>query len=109
MIIPVGLRKAPAVTAASESAERRCLESLPAFLAWSSQSPSEPAGGAPDGYWLGRGATGPRGTTPAARARAQLYAFTHRLLGLGRCYIDRTGPGDVESTGRDYSESLVRT
>ena len=30
----------------------------------------------------------------------------------GRRYIiivDRTGPGDVESTGREYSESLVRT
>ena len=32
-----------------------------------------------------------------------------RLLGPGRWYIDRTGPGDVESTDRDYSESLVRT
>ena len=27
----------------------------------------------------------------------------------GGAYIDRTGPGDVESTARDYSESLVRT
>ena len=47
---------------------------------------------------------------------AELHACTgpggrrrHRLFGPGRCYIDRTGPDDVESTGRDYSESLVRT
>ena len=58
-----------------------CLESLPAFLALSSQSPSGPAGGAPDGYGLGRGATGPRGTIPAARARAEPARSTgHRLF-----------------------------
>ena len=63
-----------------------CLESLAAFLVSSSQSPSGPAGGAPDGYGLGRGAAGPRGATSAARARAELHA--------------RTGPGDAGSAAR---------
>ena len=36
-----------------------CLESLAACLAVSSQRTSGPAGGAPDGYGLGRGAAGP--------------------------------------------------
>ena len=66
------------------------LESLPAFLALSSQSPSGPAGGAPDGYGLGRGAAGPRGATSAARARAELHA--------------RTGAGDAGSTARARAE-----
>ena len=50
-----------------------CMESLPAFLALSSQSPSGPAGGAPGVYGLGRGAAGPRGATLAARALAELH------------------------------------
>ena len=54
------------------SRRRRCLESLPIFniLALSSQSPIGPAGGASDGFWLGRGAAGPgrRCATTAAGA-----------------------------------------
>ena len=47
-----------------------------------------PAGGAPDGYGLGRGAAGPGGTPAACPARA---------------YIGRTGPGNAAST-----EGLLR-
>ena len=36
-----------------------CLESLPILLSDRFQSSSGPAGGASDGYWLGRGAAGP--------------------------------------------------
>ena len=78
-----------------------CLESLPAFLALSSQSPSGPAGGAPDGYGLGRGATGPRGTTPAARAQAELHACT----GPDDAGIDYSGPGGATLTARDRATS----
>ena len=47
-----------------------CLESLPILLSDPSQSSSGPAGGASDGYGLGRGAEGPdrRCTTTAAEA-----------------------------------------
>ena len=87
----------------------RCLESFPAFLVLSSQSPSGPAGGAPDGYGLGRGAAGPRGLQglgrsymspgpgdagSTARARAKL----HCPHGTGRRRIDRTGPGGAAAT-----------
>ena len=88
-----------------------CLESFPAFLVLSSQSSAGPAGGAPDGYGLGRGAAGPRGATSAARdagstAQARLIncsgpggatlsardrAAPERPHGPGRSYIDRTG------------------
>ena len=76
-----------------------CLESLAAFLVLSSQSPSGPAGGAPDGYGLGRGAAGLRGTTPAARARADPHACT------GRHRIDCSGPGGATLTARDRATS----
>ena len=57
-----------------------CLESFPAFLVLSSQSPSGPAG-APDGR--------------SYISRAELHI--------------RTGPGGAGSTDRDYSKSLIRT
>ena len=79
----------------------QCLESSPAFLFLSSQSPSGPAGGAPDGYGLGRGATGPRGATSAARARAELHART----GPGDAGIDCSGPGGATLTARDRATS----
>ena len=51
-----------------ERERERGLESFPAF-----QSPSGPAGGAPDTCGLRRGAAGPRDATSAARARAELH------------------------------------
>ena len=72
---------------------------ISSILVLSSQSPSGPTGGAPDGHELGRGAAGPRGAsatlTSAARARAELH-WPH---GTGQSHIGRTG----------NSESLART
>ena len=59
-------------------------------MSLSSQSPSGQAGGAPDGYGLGRGAAGPPGSTSAAWAQAELHA--------------RTGPGDAGSITRARAE-----
>ena len=74
----------------TDCGEGSCLESFPAFLVLSSQSPSGPAGGAPDGYGLGRAAAGPRGATSAAWAQAELHV--------------RTGPGDAGSTSPARAE-----
>ena len=90
--------------------------SPPAYPALSSQNPPGPAGGVPDNFGLGRGAAGPRGTTPAARARAELHACTGPddagvdCPGLGGAILaalDRATSSRL--AGVDYSESLVRT
>ena len=66
---------------------RRLLSGIiSSILVLPSQSPPGPAGGALDGYGLGR-AAGPRGATLAARARAEL----HWPRGTRRSHICRTG------------------
>ena len=78
----------------------QCLESLPAFLFSSSQSPSGPAGGAHSrrlragarSYWTARcdiGRTGPGGAT-----------CPH---GTGRRRIDCSGPGGASLSARDWA------
>ena len=100
----------------------KCLESLPAFLVLSSQSPIW-AGGAPDGHGLGRGAAGPRGATLAARARAEIHVRTgpgdagstaqalgklHCPHGTGRRRIDSTGPDSTTLTARARRRRVER-
>ena len=57
--------------------KRSLLEIISSILVLSGQNPPGPAGGAPDGYGLGRGAAGPR-------------AELHWPQGTGQCRTGRT-------------------